>query len=164
MISHPIQCTIALRVRCIMICEHLLSITTKGVTHGSVAGLRESTLLPGIRHPSPEVRLRAVSGIGLFALLDPNAARNDGTLLVQVARNDQENIRQVALKALLDITLLFGVKVWATPENANEEYSELAVRVFDVIMSAMEDDYVGLKTIAAEGTLAIVCVCIIAKC
>ena len=132
--------------------EHLLSTTTKGVTHGIIAGLRESTVIPGIRHPSPEVRLRAVTCIGLFALLDTNAARTDGPLLVQIARNDQESVREVALKALMDITLLYGTKVWAAPGQEEGKPSELGTKVMDVIMDSLEEDSAPLKTVAAEGT------------
>lgn len=146
------QFSTALRVRCLMMCEHLLSTTTKSVTHGIIAGLRESTVLPGIRHPSPDVRLRAVNGLGLFALLDANAARADGNLLVQIARNDQENVREAALKALMDVTLLFGTKVWITPDS-NEERSELGSKVLDSILSALEEDSTAIKTVAAEGVL-----------
>ncbi|KAL6049642.1 Condensin complex component, non-smc subunit [Balamuthia mandrillaris] len=93
--------------RLLHITEALLQRTPKDLRDGSIAGLFQSVIFPGMQYSLPEVRELAVRCLGLYCMLDENAAKTHLQLFLKVVQHDEPNVVKSALEVLFDFILLF---------------------------------------------------------
>ncbi|GAA6214708.1 condensin complex subunit 3 [Lates japonicus] len=99
-------------LRCLTMCAELLkqmNITTRiGPT---ISALMSSLVLPSIANAHPAVRNMAVVCLGTCTLHSKELAKTHMVLLLQIAQLDEVKIRISALRAIIDLLLLFGFQL-----------------------------------------------------
>ncbi|XP_056227267.1 condensin complex subunit 3 [Seriola aureovittata] len=99
-------------LRCLTMCAELLkqmNITTRiGPT---ISALMSSLVLPSIANAHPGVRNMAVVCLGTCTLHSKELAKTHMVLLLQIAQLDEVKIRISALRAIIDLLLLFGFQL-----------------------------------------------------
>jgi hypothetical protein len=113
-----------------------------------------------MQHPSPEVRNEAVECLGLFCCLDEVVAGSYVPLLLKVFAVDGEALQATALKAMLDILLLFNsaapcqlpaslIPPADAPPPADGALEECVL--FRRAVAALEHPSAAVRAVAAEG-------------
>ncbi|XP_023274314.1 condensin complex subunit 3 [Seriola lalandi dorsalis] len=99
-------------LRCLTMCAELLkqmNITTRiGPT---ISALMSSLVLPSIANAHPGVRNMAVVCLGTCTLHSKELAKTHMVLLLQIAQLDEVKIRISALRAIIDLLLLFSFQL-----------------------------------------------------
>uniref|UniRef100_A0A3Q3W0H3 Uncharacterized protein n=1 Tax=Mola mola TaxID=94237 RepID=A0A3Q3W0H3_MOLML len=109
-------------LRCLTMCAELLKqMNIKTRTGPTISALISSLILPSIANAHPAVRNMAVVCLGTCALHSKEFAKNHMVLLLQIAQLDEVKIRISALRAIIDLLLLFGFQLLsdaAAPQTA----------------------------------------------
>ncbi|KAM9315045.1 condensin complex subunit 3 isoform 2-T2 [Pholidichthys leucotaenia] len=99
-------------LRCLTMCAELLKqMNIKTRTGPTISALISSLILPGIANTHPAVRNMAVVCLGMCALHSKELAKTHMVLLLQIAQLDEVKIRISALRAIIDLLLLFGFQL-----------------------------------------------------
>lgn len=99
-------------LRCLTMCAELLKqMSIKTRTGPTISGLMSSLILPSIANAHPAVRNMAVMCLGMCALHSKELAKTHMVLLLQIAQLDEAKIRISALRAIIDLLLLFGFQL-----------------------------------------------------
>nr|XP_020457770.1 condensin complex subunit 3 isoform X1 [Monopterus albus] len=160
--------------RCLTMCAQLLKeMNIKMQIGPTISTLMSSLILPSIANAHPDVRNIAVVCLGTCALHSREMAKTHMVLLLQIAQLDEVKIRISALRAIIDLLLLFGFQLLSKPAatqtalpsqspDRQEEGAPLAEEKGDgsedtaqsilVMLSEFLDSEVSeLRTAAAEG-------------
>ncbi|XP_068607209.1 condensin complex subunit 3 [Brachionichthys hirsutus] len=109
-------------LRCLTMCAELLKQMSMKTRIGpTISALMSSLILPGIANAHPAVRNMAVVCLGTCALHSRELAKTHLVLLLQISQLDEVRIRISALRAIVDLLLLFGFQLLseaAGPETA----------------------------------------------
>ncbi|XP_037114328.1 condensin complex subunit 3 isoform X1 [Syngnathus acus] len=99
-------------LRCLTMCAELLKqMKTKNRISPTISALMSSLILPSIASAHPSVRSMAVLCLGTCALHSKELANTHMVLLLQIAQLDEVKIRISALRAVIDLLLLFGFQL-----------------------------------------------------
>ncbi|KAM3624521.1 uncharacterized protein V6R79_024546 [Siganus canaliculatus] len=99
-------------LRCLTMCAELLKqMSIKTRTGPTISALMSSLILPSIANAHPAVRNMAVVCLGTCALHSKELAKTHMVLLLQIAQLDEVKIRISALRAIIDLLLLFGFQL-----------------------------------------------------
>ncbi|XP_077426614.1 condensin complex subunit 3 isoform X2 [Vanacampus margaritifer] len=99
-------------LRCLTMCAELLKqMNTKNRINPTISALMSSLVLPSIASAQPTVRSMAVVCLGTCALHSKALANTHMVLLLQIAQLDEVKIRICALRAVIDLLLLFGFQL-----------------------------------------------------
>ncbi|XP_041640826.1 condensin complex subunit 3 [Cheilinus undulatus] len=114
-------------LRCLTMCAELLKQMNIKTRIGPTLGaLMSSLILPSIASAHPAVRNTAVVCLGTCTLHSKELAKTHMVLLLQIAQLDEIKIRISALRAIVDLLLLFGFQLLsdtATPQMAPSSQS-----------------------------------------
>eukprot|EP00727_Mastigamoeba_balamuthi_P005064 m51a1_g14556 putative condensin complex subunit 3 (1313) ;mRNA; r:1017959-1022642 len=116
-------------LRALRAAEGLLSwgpavVEVAGSTAGPLAAdptlheLFAEVVVPAVGSPDPSVRVLGVTCFGLACSLSQELAMEHYPLLAQIVENDQTGIRIVALKAIVDCLVVFGLEGFRRGEAA----------------------------------------------
>ncbi|KAK2817026.1 hypothetical protein Q5P01_025217 [Channa striata] len=99
-------------LRCLMMCAELLKqMNIKTRIGPTISALMSSLILPSIANAHPAVRNMAVLCLGTCTLHSKDLAKTHMVLLLQIAQLDEVKIRISALRAIIDLLLLFGFQL-----------------------------------------------------
>ncbi|XP_015245120.1 PREDICTED: condensin complex subunit 3 [Cyprinodon variegatus] len=99
-------------LRCLTMCAELLKqMNMKTRTGPTISALMSSLILPSIASAHPAVRNMAVVCLGTCTLHSRELAKTHMVLLLQIAQLDEVKIRISALRAIIDLLLLFGFQL-----------------------------------------------------
>lgn len=99
-------------LRCLTMCAELLKqINIKIRMSPTMSALMSSLILPSIANAHPAVRNMAVMCLGTCTLHSKELAKTHMVLLLQIAQLDEVKIRISALRAVIDLLLLFGFQL-----------------------------------------------------
>ncbi|XP_077575069.1 condensin complex subunit 3 [Stigmatopora nigra] len=99
-------------LRCLTMCAELLKqMNVKTKISPTMSALMSSLILPSIASAHPAVRSMAVVCLGTCALHSKEVANTHLVLLLQIAQLDEVKIRISALRAVIDLLLLFGFQL-----------------------------------------------------
>ncbi|KAM4584418.1 condensin complex subunit 3 isoform 2-T2 [Odontesthes bonariensis] len=99
-------------LRCLTMCAELLKqINIKTRIGPTTSALMSSLVLPSIANAHPAVRNMAVVCLGTCTLHSKELAKTHMVLLLQIAQLDEVKIRISALRAVIDLLLLFGFQL-----------------------------------------------------
>ncbi|XP_070837407.1 condensin complex subunit 3 [Chaetodon trifascialis] len=99
-------------LRCLTMCAELLKqMSIKTRIGPTVSALMSSLILPSIANAHPAVRNMAVVCLGTCTLHNTELAKTHMVLLLQIAQLDEVKIRISALRAIIDLLLLFGFQL-----------------------------------------------------
>ncbi|XP_059198484.1 condensin complex subunit 3 isoform X2 [Centropristis striata] len=99
-------------LRCLTMCAELLKqMRIKKQIGPTISALMASLVLPSIANAHPAVRNMAVVCLGTCTLHSKELAKNHMVLLLQIAQLDEVKIRISALRAIIDLLLLFGFQL-----------------------------------------------------
>ncbi|XP_037830530.1 condensin complex subunit 3 isoform X2 [Kryptolebias marmoratus] len=99
-------------LRCLTMCAELLKqINIKSRIGSTISALMASLILPSIANAHPAVRNMAVVCLGTATLHSKELAKTHMVLLLQIAQLDEVKIRISALRAIIDLLLLFGFQL-----------------------------------------------------
>uniref|UniRef100_A0A7N6AJ27 Nuclear condensin complex subunit 3 C-terminal domain-containing protein n=1 Tax=Anabas testudineus TaxID=64144 RepID=A0A7N6AJ27_ANATE len=99
-------------LRCLMMCAELLKeMSIKTRIGPTISALMSSLILPSIANAHPAVRNMAVVCLGTGTLHSKELAKTHMVLLLQIAQLDEVKIRISALRAIIDLLLLFGFQL-----------------------------------------------------
>ncbi|XP_047431028.1 condensin complex subunit 3 isoform X2 [Mugil cephalus] len=99
-------------LRCLIMCAELLKqINIKTRIGPTTSALMSSLILPSIANAHPAVRNMAVMCLGTCTLHSKDLAKTHMVLLLQIAQLDEVKIRISALRAIIDLLLLFGFQL-----------------------------------------------------
>ncbi|XP_029920292.1 condensin complex subunit 3 [Myripristis murdjan] len=99
-------------LRCLTMCAELLKqMNIKTRMSPTISALMSSLILPSIANAHPAVRNMAVVCLGTCALHSKELAKTHMVLLLQIAQLDEVKIRISALRAVIDLLLLFGFQL-----------------------------------------------------
>ncbi len=150
-------------VRLLTMINELLKHTKKNLKHPGLMSLRTDYLLPAYQHKEPGIRELAVKGLAVYSMLDRHAAADNLLLLLQpLIHGDATGIQIVALQAVFDVILLFGLDIVARAASASVASSSseaaaapaLTMSPSDVVKTLtafLSDDDEDMRTNAAEG-------------
>ncbi|XP_054635031.1 condensin complex subunit 3 isoform X2 [Dunckerocampus dactyliophorus] len=151
-------------LRCLMMCAELLKqMNIKNRISPTISALMSSLILPSIASAHPTVRSMAVVCLGTCALHCKDFAKTHMVLLLQIAQLDDVKIRISALRAIVDLLLLFGFQLLSEPgsdqksaermeEDEEGDVAEDTAQSIVVMLSELLDNEVSeLRTEAAEG-------------
>nr|XP_046269871.1 condensin complex subunit 3 isoform X2 [Scatophagus argus] len=109
-------------LRCLTMCAELLKqMSIKTRIGPTMSALMSSLILPSIANAHPAVRNMAVVCLGTCTLHSKELAKTHMVLLLQIAQLDEVKIRISALRAIIDLLLLFGFQLLseaAAPQTA----------------------------------------------
>jgi len=133
-----------------------LAITCELLQHVSkldvaLQGLLEMLLLPGIQQSNPVTRMAAVKALCMLCMLDREEAQKRVPILLVLLETDQDPIKLVALKGLLDLAMLFDLE--ASPELADDEVSAAQSRdsFLSQLVCFLDNANDDLQTATVEG-------------
>ncbi|CAN9510407.1 unnamed protein product [Ophioblennius macclurei] len=162
-------------LRCLTMCAELLKqLNMKTRLGPTISALMTSVVLPSIASAHPAVRNMAVVCLGTCTLHSKDLAKTHMVLLLQIAQLDEVKIRISALRAIIDLLLVFGFQLLCEtaasqtappsqspdkPEDeataastATEEKGEDTAQSILVMLSEFLDSEVSdLRTETAEG-------------
>uniref|UniRef100_UPI0037E7C6E2 condensin complex subunit 3 n=1 Tax=Semicossyphus pulcher TaxID=241346 RepID=UPI0037E7C6E2 len=99
-------------LRCLTMCAELLKqMNIKTRIGPTISALMSSLVLPSIANAHPAVRNTAVVCLGTCTLHSKELAKTHMVLLLQIAQLDEIKIRISALRAIIDLLLLFGFQL-----------------------------------------------------
>ncbi|KAK7929251.1 hypothetical protein WMY93_005646 [Mugilogobius chulae] len=99
-------------LRCLTMCAELLKqMNIKSRIGPTISALMSSLILPSIANAHPAVRNMAVVCLGTCALHSMELAKTHMVLLIQIAQLDEVRIRISALRAIIDLLLMFGFQL-----------------------------------------------------
>ncbi|XP_071779296.1 condensin complex subunit 3 [Centroberyx gerrardi] len=99
-------------LRCLTMCAELLKqMNIKTRMGPTMSALMSSLILPSIANAHPAVRNMAVVCLGTCTLHSKELANTHMVLLLQIAQLDEVKIRISALRAVIDLLLLFGFQL-----------------------------------------------------
>uniref|UniRef100_A0A3Q1EQZ3 Non-SMC condensin I complex, subunit G n=1 Tax=Acanthochromis polyacanthus TaxID=80966 RepID=A0A3Q1EQZ3_9TELE len=99
-------------LRCLTMCAELLKqMNIKTRIGPTISALMSSLILPSIANAHPAVRNMAVVCLGTCTLHSKELAKTHMVLLLQIAQLDEVKIRISALRAIIDLLLLFGFQL-----------------------------------------------------
>ncbi|XP_034544022.1 condensin complex subunit 3 [Notolabrus celidotus] len=99
-------------LRCLTMCAELLKqMNIKTRIGPTISALMSSLILPSIASAHPAVRNTAVVCLGTCTLHSKELAKTHMVLLLQIAQLDEIKIRISALRAIIDLLLLFGFQL-----------------------------------------------------
>ncbi|XP_029007858.1 condensin complex subunit 3 [Betta splendens] len=99
-------------LRCLTMCAVLLKeMNIKAQIGPTISALVSSLILPSIANAHPAVRNMAVVCLGTCTLHSKELAKTHMVLLLQIAQLDEVKIRISALRAIIDLLLLFGFQL-----------------------------------------------------
>ncbi|XP_074552794.1 condensin complex subunit 3 [Halichoeres trimaculatus] len=99
-------------LRCLTMCAELLKqMNIKTRIGPTISALMSSLILPSIANAHPAVRNTAVVCLGTCTLHSKELAKTHMVLLLQIAQLDEIKIRISALRAIIDLLLLFGFQL-----------------------------------------------------
>uniref|UniRef100_A0A8C9YNI9 Non-SMC condensin I complex, subunit G n=1 Tax=Sander lucioperca TaxID=283035 RepID=A0A8C9YNI9_SANLU len=103
-------------LRCLTMCVELLKkMSIKTQIGPTISALMSSLVLPSIANAHPAVRNMAVLCLGTCTLHSKELAKTHMVLLLQIAQLDEVKIRISALRAIIDLLLLFGFQLLSDP-------------------------------------------------
>uniref|UniRef100_A0A673CKB7 Non-SMC condensin I complex, subunit G n=1 Tax=Sphaeramia orbicularis TaxID=375764 RepID=A0A673CKB7_9TELE len=160
-------------LRCLTMCAELLKqMNIKSRIGPTISALMSSLILPSIANAHPGVRNMAVVCLGTCTLHSKDLGKTHMVLLLQIAQLDEVKIRISALRAIIDLLLLFGFELLSdtaatqtappsqSPDRQEEDApsaekgdaSEGTTQSVLVMLSEFLDSEVSdLRTEAAEG-------------
>uniref|UniRef100_A0A3Q2YK40 Non-SMC condensin I complex, subunit G n=1 Tax=Hippocampus comes TaxID=109280 RepID=A0A3Q2YK40_HIPCM len=161
-------------LRCLTMCAELLKqMKIKNRINPTISALMSSLILPGIANPHPTVRSMAVLCLGTCALHSKELASTHMVLLLQIAQLDEVKIRIIALRAVIDLLLLFGFQLLSetgsgqknqlpgSPDQEEEEEEvvaqaevkseDTAQSILAMLSELLDNEVSELRTEAAEG-------------
>uniref|UniRef100_A0A672FJW4 Nuclear condensin complex subunit 3 C-terminal domain-containing protein n=1 Tax=Salarias fasciatus TaxID=181472 RepID=A0A672FJW4_SALFA len=99
-------------LRCLTMCAELLKQMSMKTRLGpTISALMTSLVLPSIANAHPAVRNMAVLCLGTCTLHSKELAKTHMVLLLQIAQLDEVKIRISALRAIIDLLLVFGFQL-----------------------------------------------------
>ncbi|XP_062334089.1 condensin complex subunit 3 [Osmerus eperlanus] len=114
-------------LRCLTMCAELLKLLSIKTRMGpTMSAIISSLILPSIANAQPAVRNMAVVCLGTCALHSKELASTHMVLLLQIAQLDETKIRISALRAVIDLLLLYGFQLLSastSPQPALPSYS-----------------------------------------
>ncbi|KAJ0050910.1 hypothetical protein NL108_009895 [Boleophthalmus pectinirostris] len=139
-------------LRCLTMCAELLKqMNIKSRIGPTISALMSSLVLPSIANAHPAVRNMAVVCLGTCALHSMELAKTHMVLLLQIAQLDEVRIRISALRAIIDLLLMFGFQLLSdtaalqpTPASQSPDRQE---------DDASSDDKVEAQEDSAQSTL-----------
>ncbi|RVE76276.1 hypothetical protein OJAV_G00006640 [Oryzias javanicus] len=106
-------------LRCLTMCAELMKqMNIKTRTGPTISALMSSLVLPSIANAHPAVRNMAVVCLGTCCLHSKELAKTHVVLLLQIAQLDEVKIRISALRAIVDLLLLFGFQLFSDTPSA----------------------------------------------
>ncbi|CAG5939591.1 unnamed protein product [Menidia menidia] len=156
-------------LRCLTMCAELLKqMNIKTRIGPTISGLMSSLILPSIANSQPAVRNMAVVCLGTCTLHSKELAITHMVLLLQIAQLDEVKIRISALRAVVDLLLLFGFQLLsdststqtANPSPSAEKQDaapaegkpeDTAQSVLLMLSEFLDSEVSDLRTEAAEG-------------
>jgi condensin complex subunit 3 len=103
-------------------------------------------ILPCVQHETSDIRDYAVKALGLFSLLSFDEAKSRLPLLLEVLKNDEEEIKLTAITAIFDLILVFGRML-----QSQETESITFVSVIEELKPLLAHEIPEFRTAAAEG-------------
>ncbi|KAM7419228.1 hypothetical protein PAMA_016375 [Pampus argenteus] len=159
-------------LRCLTMCAELLKHMNMKTRIGpTISALISSLILPSIANAHPAVRNMAVVCLGTCTLHSKELAKTHMVLLLQIAQLDEVKIRISALRAIIDLLLLFGFQLLsetaatqtAPPSQSPEEEDappaeekgdvpeDTAQSIVVMLSEFLDNEVSDLRTETAEG-------------
>ncbi|XP_037530878.1 condensin complex subunit 3 [Nematolebias whitei] len=154
-------------LRCLTMCAELLKqMNIKRPVDPIISALMSSLILPSIASAHPAVRNMAMVCLGTCTLHSKELAKTHMVLLLQIAQLDEVKIRISALRAIIDLLLLFGFQLLsetssaqaAQPDeqddnaaSAEEEKEDTAQSTLLMLSEFLDSEVSDLRTEAAQG-------------
>ncbi|XP_053274498.1 condensin complex subunit 3 [Pleuronectes platessa] len=159
-------------LRCLTMCAELLKqMTIKTRIGPTISALMSSLVLPSIANAHPAVRNMAVVCLGTCTLHSKELAKAHMVLLLQIAQLDEVRIRISALRAIIDLLLLFGFQLlseaaatqtalsWQSPDRQEEDApavsedkaEDTAQSILVMLSEFLDSEVSDLRTETAEG-------------
>ncbi|KAM7394250.1 hypothetical protein PAMP_021063 [Pampus punctatissimus] len=158
-------------LRCLTMCAELLKHMNMKTRIGpTISALMSSLILPSIANAHPAVRNMAVVCLGTCTLHSKELAKTHMVLLLQIAQLDEVKIRISALRAIIDLLLLFGFQLLSdtpatqtappsqSPERQDEDAEEkgdvpedTAQSIVVMLSEFLDNEVSDLRTETAEG-------------
>ncbi|TNN69357.1 Condensin complex subunit 3 [Liparis tanakae] len=161
-------------LRCLIMCAELLKqMSIKTRISPTISALMSSLVLPSIANAHPAVRNMAVVCLGTCTLHSKELAKTHMVLLLQIAQLDEVKIRISALRAVIDLLLLFGFQLLSesaatqaasqaqSPERQEEDApsaeekgdaaEDTAQSILVMLSELLDSEVSDLRTEAAEG-------------
>uniref|UniRef100_A0A674MGV9 Non-SMC condensin I complex, subunit G n=1 Tax=Takifugu rubripes TaxID=31033 RepID=A0A674MGV9_TAKRU len=134
-------------LRCLTMCAELLKqLSMKTRSGPTISALMSSLVLPSIANAHPAVRNMAVVCLGTCTLHSKEVAKTHLVLLLQIAQLDEVKIRISALRAIIDLLLLFGFQLLseaaatqAAPSSQSPDRQEVEVAATEQKADVPED-------------------------
>ncbi|KAF0037422.1 hypothetical protein F2P81_010296 [Scophthalmus maximus] len=159
-------------LRCLTMCAELLKqMSIKTRIGPTISALMSSLVLPSIANAHPAVRNMAVVCLGTCILHSKELAKTHLVLLLQIAQLDEVKIRISALRAIIDLLLLFGFQLLSettaaqtavpahSPDGreedaapvAEEKAGDTAQSILVMLSEFLDSEVSDLRTETAEG-------------
>ncbi|MED6247298.1 hypothetical protein ATANTOWER_022637 [Ataeniobius toweri] len=161
-------------LRCLTMCAELLKqMNIKTRTGPTISALMSSLILPCIANAHPAVRNMAVVCLGTCTLHSKELAKTHLVLLLQIAQLDEVKIRISALRAIIDLLLLFGFQLLSetastqttqptqspdkqqadatTAEDKGDAPEDIAQSILVMFSEFLDSEVSDLRTETAEG-------------
>ncbi|XP_064782897.1 condensin complex subunit 3-like isoform X1 [Oncorhynchus masou masou] len=158
-------------LRCLTMCVELLKqMNIKTRIGPTMSALLSSLILPSISNAQPAVRNMAVVCLGTCALHSKDLVNTHLVLLLQIAQLDEAKIRISALRAVIDLLLLYGFTLLserpsAAPQTSHspakqedqgegeepEEGSSTTQSILMMLSDFLDSEVSELRTETAEG-------------
>ncbi|XP_068448289.1 condensin complex subunit 3 [Clinocottus analis] len=161
-------------LRCLIMCAELLKqMSIKTRIGPTISALMSSLVLPSIANAHPAVRNMAVVCLGTCTLHSKELAKTHMVLLLQIAQLDEVKIRISALRAVIDLLLLFGFQLLSesaatqtappsqSPDRQEEDApaaeekgdaaEDTAQSILVMLSELLDSEVSDLRTEAAEG-------------
>ncbi|XP_041789440.1 condensin complex subunit 3 isoform X2 [Chelmon rostratus] len=157
-------------LRCLTMCAELLKqMSIKTRIGPTISALMSSLILPSIANAHPAVRNMAVVCLGTCTLHSKELAKTHMVLLLQIAQLDEIKIRISALRAIIDLLLLFGFQLLSeaaatqTSQSPDRQEEDAAVEekgdvpedssqsIIVMLSDFLDSEVSDLRTETAEG-------------
>mmetsp|Transcript_27773 Transcript_27773/g.83073 ORF Transcript_27773/g.83073 Transcript_27773/m.83073 type:complete len:821 (+) Transcript_27773:1-2463(+) len=149
-------------VSCLLITKHLLLTTSDSLKRAELTGLMHTLIIPAVKSTDPDTRCGALACLGMCLVLaeSPVLAQEHLPMFMMILSLDQDIIKKVALKAIFDAVLAFGVDAFRSqPTETEPEGNDAAdptaqvksTSVVQMLLPYLHNEDEGVRTIAVQG-------------
>ncbi|MES1920157.1 hypothetical protein MHBO_001864, partial [Bonamia ostreae] len=133
--------------------KDMLRFSKIGTSLPDIRFIKEKLILPCVTRDNPFIRAPAIEALALYCYFDSDEARKYIVLLFHVLKKDQEALKLIALKSIIDLLLIHSdlaqLKTDSIDENAESGLSESSI--VDALSSFLGSDDEVMMYTAVEG-------------
>ncbi|VDO97838.1 unnamed protein product [Soboliphyme baturini] len=136
----------------LVITKEVLQLSQVQSINATLRYLFDKMVVPAIQHDSPSIRVLAFQVLSLYCVMDKQLATKYAHLFLQTLKIDVESAKIMAIKALFDLTGLYGIDVLEDAlESSSVDYNSKSDNFINLLSTYLDKENSVFQTLLVEG-------------